>query len=131
LADAVSNLPEHLTDLFNRSLVNLTDDNKLVFANVLIRYQDQFARNDFDLGCLKGVKHKIDTGDNPPFKVKMRRTPLQFQGQEEEHLKKLIQCVAGTLGRQSSRVCQGALQGHEEGFLSLCHSLPGQRAWHP
>jgi hypothetical protein len=24
-------------------------------------------------------------------------------------------------------VCQGALQGQEKGFLSLCHSFPGQR----
>lgn len=43
-----------------------------------------------DLGCLKGVKHHINTGNATPLKQKFRRTPLGFQNKEKEHLQKLL-----------------------------------------
>lgn len=49
-----------------------------------------FAKHDLDLGCLSAIKHRIDTKDANPVKHKMRRTPLGFQHQEEEHLKKML-----------------------------------------
>lgn len=57
---------------------------------MLTDFQDVFAKHDLDLGCLSAIKHRIDTKDANPVKHKMRRTPLGFQHQEEEHLKKML-----------------------------------------
>ena len=56
---------------------------------MLIEYQDIFATHDLGLGCLKGVSHRINTGDAMPVKHKLRRTPYGFEHEEEEHLEKL------------------------------------------
>lgn len=73
-------LPEHLTDLYNRSTPELNDREKCRVKQLLVEYHDIFSKHDLDLGCLTSVTHKIDTKDNPPVKHKMRRTPLGFPG---------------------------------------------------
>ena len=49
-------------------------------------------KDDTDLGCFVGVEHSIDTGDAKPIKQPMRRVPLAFTGEEEKHLKKMLDC---------------------------------------
>lgn len=82
--------PPHLTDLFEKSKVDLTREQAETLARLLIEYQDVFAQHDLDLGCYTGTKHRINTGDAPPVKHKLRRTPINFQSQEEEHLSKML-----------------------------------------
>ena len=36
------------------------------------------------------MEHKIQTFDEIPFNEKFRRTPLQFQKQEQEYVEKLL-----------------------------------------
>jgi len=53
----------------------------------LIEFQDVFARSNIDLGLFKGdIQHHIDTVDSKPIRQRMRRTPLGFEKEEEEHL---------------------------------------------
>ena len=44
----------------------------------------------FDLGHFSGIEHTIDTGQARPIKQRMRRTPACFMGEEEAHLKKML-----------------------------------------
>jgi hypothetical protein len=44
LEEAIRAIPEFLIDLFRRSSTHLTDDEQLEFAQVLIEYQDRFAK---------------------------------------------------------------------------------------
>jgi hypothetical protein len=67
---------------------------------LLLKYREIFAEHDLDLGCLKGVQHKINTGNASPAKQKMRRTPYGFEKEEESHLQKLMN--AGVIQPSSS-----------------------------
>ena len=57
----------------------------------MIEYSDVFSREDFDLGTFSEIHHHIDTGTAKPVRQPARRTPLRFQGEEDEHLEKLLQ----------------------------------------
>ena len=83
-------MPTHLDDMFNRATVNLDEQEKVSLRNLLIDYEDVFAKHDFDLGEFTALTHKIDTGDARPIKCGLRRTPLGFQDKEEEHLNKML-----------------------------------------
>ena len=84
-------LPAHLRQMFSDNISNLSEDQKLKFKNLLSEFSDVFAKDDFDLGCLNsGVEHKIQTHDEIPVADKFRRTPLQFQKQEQEYIEKLL-----------------------------------------
>ena len=83
-------MPEHLKQMYKDNISDLSANEKEKFKQVLIDYQDVFSRADFDLGCLSsGVEHKIQTHDEIPITEKIRRTPLQFQKQEQEYIEKL------------------------------------------
>ena len=84
-------MPEHLKQMYKDNISDLSANEKEKFKQVLIDYQDVFSRDDFDLGCLSsGVEHKIQTHDEIPITEKFRRTPLQFQKQEQEYIEKLL-----------------------------------------
>ena len=83
-------IPEHLKDMYDKSIKNLDQDESSQFAKLLLQFQDVFAKTDFDLGNFTEIEHKIDTGDAKPIKQHMRRTPVMFAQEEEAHLKKLL-----------------------------------------
>ena len=83
-------MPAHMIDMFEKSCGNLTEEQSIIFGNLLIDFQNIFAKDDTDLGCFVGVEHKIDTGDAKPIKQPMRRVPLAFTGEEEKHLQKML-----------------------------------------
>jgi len=86
-----SEIPKHLEDLLERSSKGLDKHQKDRLKILLTEYSDVFAEHDLDIGYLKGISHKINTGNSPPVKHKMRRTPLGFQDKEEEHINKLLE----------------------------------------
>ena len=57
----VKSLPEHLKDLFHRSTKDLTDAEKESVADLLLRYQDTFSCNEWDLGVTHLTEHAIKT----------------------------------------------------------------------
>ena len=84
-------LPEHLKDMYRDNITELSDEQRLKFKQLLLEFPDVFSKDDFDLGCLNsGVEHKINTHDEIPIAEKFRRTPLQFQKQEQEYIEKLL-----------------------------------------
>ena len=85
-----ADFPEHIKDMFITSCAELTEEQQLKFGRVLIEYQDIFSKDELDIGLFEGLEHSIETGDNPPVKLRMRRTPLGFQDEEKEHLEKLL-----------------------------------------
>ena len=83
-------LADHLKDMYRENISDLSDEQKSQFKNLLLEFPDVFSKDDFDLGCLKGVEHKINTYDEIPVTEKFRCTPLQFQKQEQEYIEKLL-----------------------------------------
>ena len=69
-------LSEHLQDLWERSNVHLSDAQREVLADLLIRYQHVFAQSSEDLGRSDRVQHKINTGVAAPCRQPPRRQPI-------------------------------------------------------
>ncbi len=86
----IEEVPKHLEKLVEESSDLLHPDEKAQLADTLVEFQDVFANDDEDLGCFKGVQHKIPTGDSKAIRQPSRRTPLGFQAEEEDHLRKLL-----------------------------------------
>ena len=83
-------MPEFMSTMFENSCSELTEDQSIIFSNLLIEYRNVFTKDDTDLGCFAGVEHHIDSGDAKPIKQPMRCVPLAFVGEEEKHLKKML-----------------------------------------
>ena len=83
-------LPEHVHNLFERSKVGLPELEQGKLFDILCQYSDVFAEHDLDLGCYSNIKHEINTENAVPTRLRMRRTPIHFQEEEEKHLEKLL-----------------------------------------
>ena len=83
-------LPDHMKDMFQRIGEELSNDQLLRVYLLLISRDMVFSQGDTDLGTFMAVKHHIDTGNSRPIKQRMRRTPLGYANEEQEHLEKLL-----------------------------------------
>ena len=83
-------LPDHMKDMFQRIGEELSNDQLLRVYLSLISRDMVFLQGDTDLGTFTAVKHHIDTGNSRPIKHRMRRTPLGYANEEQEHLEKLL-----------------------------------------
>lgn len=85
-------LPDHIKELFTRSICNLDTRQSIQLAKLLYNFADIFAKDDLDIGLFNGnITHRIDTQDAHPVKQRMRRTPLGFEKEEEVHLQDLLE----------------------------------------
>ena len=85
----VGEIPEHLLDLHESACKGRTDEEKDVIARTLIKFQDTFSKNEFDLGLTSLTEHTIDVGGHPPIKQAPRRVPVAFASEEENVIKQL------------------------------------------
>lgn len=83
-------VPVHLKKTYEDSCQNLTPEQRGKLADILIEYEDVFAKSEFDLGTFTDIEHSINTGDSKPVKQRLRRTPACFADEEETHLKKMV-----------------------------------------
>ncbi|VDI36545.1 Hypothetical predicted protein [Mytilus galloprovincialis] len=91
LKELNSKIPEHLKDLYTRTVEYFDIDRSIKIAEVLIEFQNIFAKGDMDLGLFNGdIKHRIHTGEAAAIKQQMRRTPLKFENEEEKHLSQML-----------------------------------------
>ncbi|CAC5369858.1 unnamed protein product [Mytilus coruscus] len=64
---ASEEIPEHLTDLLQRSSTYLIEDQRQQLSRLLSQYQNVFSRTDDDIGRTDLVTHRINTGNAIPF----------------------------------------------------------------
>ncbi|KAK3105091.1 hypothetical protein FSP39_017124 [Pinctada imbricata] len=84
-------LPDHLQDLFERSIVHLTEDQKADLKSLLIKYQDIFSKSSQDIGQTNAVQHRINTGTAPPIRQPPRRLPFGKREIEKEEIQKMLE----------------------------------------
>ena len=92
-------LPEKLTTLLKNLLETasneFTDSELRSLKQLLFEYSDVFAENDLDLGDFSAISHSIDTGEAPPVKCGLRRTPIHFVQEEDKLLNEML--IAGVI----------------------------------
>ena len=69
-------LPEHLTELFERSAGHLNESEKADFSRLLCKYSSVFSSSSEDIGRTNLVQHTINTGHAAPIRQPPRRLPL-------------------------------------------------------
>ena len=74
------------------------------------------------LGIFTAVKHHIDTGNSKPIKQRMRRTPLGYANEEQEHLEKFPK--AGVIEPSCSEwASPSVLVRKRDGYVRWCIDL--------
>lgn len=60
--------------------LNLTDEQSVVFAEIIILFQDVFAKNEFDTSSFnEDIKHRIDTGDAKTVRQNTKNTLMLWK----------------------------------------------------
>ncbi|CAC5370236.1 unnamed protein product [Mytilus coruscus] len=87
---ASEEIPEHLTDLLQRSSTYLIEDQRQQLSRLLSQYQNVFSRTDDDIGRTDLVTHRINTGNAIPFRQRSRRMPLGKQEMEKSEVNRML-----------------------------------------
>ena len=87
--DDCPELPAHLKQLYLDSIKNLNRSEQVKLAKLLVAYQDVFSKDDQDLGHNDQIQHRIDTGNHPPIRQPMRRTPHGLEKVEDDIIDKM------------------------------------------
>ena len=80
-------VPEHVRDLYERSVKELDGEDKPKVAALLTEYADVFATSATDIGRTKLVQHVIDTGQERPVHERVRRFPYEQSKEIEQQVK--------------------------------------------
>lgn len=82
--------PEHLQDLFKRSSVHLTEEERQTLRQLLHSYQDVFSKSADDLGRTNRVQHRINVGTAQPIRQAPRRLPIGKREIEKQEIMKML-----------------------------------------
>ena len=85
----LESVPEHLISLYEKSSEGLKSDEKEKLQQLLVKFQDSFSRNEWDLGLTHLAEHPIETGDAAPVKQPPRRVPLAYAADEKQAIEDL------------------------------------------
>lgn len=89
-SDETEELSPHLQDLLERSSVHLTEEQKTILENKLLQYRDVFSDENGSIGRTNVVRHKINTGDSPPIRQKVRRIPMHLQKEVDSVMEDML-----------------------------------------
>ena len=84
-------IPDHLIKMFEEGSKYLGDKQKHKLAEILSTYRETFVRSSTELGLSKVGEHKINTGEHPPVKERLRRVPLHRRKLVEEKIKEMLE----------------------------------------
>ena len=77
-SDENVNVPSHLSDLNEKTIVSMNNVQKRQVEKLLCKYSEVFSKSDSDLGRTGIIKHQIPTGDSQPIKQRPRRVPVHL-----------------------------------------------------
>ena len=86
----VSQVPNHLKSLLERSTKGKTKAEIDAVAALLIKYQNTFSTNEWDLGLTHLTEHPINTGAAAPIKQRPHRVPLAYAAEEKGAIEDLL-----------------------------------------
>ena len=80
----IEKVPHHLKQLFDSATSNKSMEEKRRVATTLVKFQDIFSKDDYDLGCTPLMEHVIDTENAKPVKQPPRRVPIALADEERK-----------------------------------------------
>ena len=89
-----------LLNTLTMSESDLTVDQLVSLKTLIAEYSDVFALDMSELGLTDLVSHTINTGDNPPIRQPVRRTPFALHEKMEELIQNMM--VQGVIQHSSS-----------------------------
>ena len=84
-------VPEHLLDLYYRSIEHVPHAYHSVIAWLLREYADVFSQNDDDIGRTSMTKHDIYTRNADPRRLPPRRVPIAKREEIDKQIQSLLQ----------------------------------------
>ena len=97
---------EHLDVMMEKVDPAVPDEIRNELYELLKKYSWNFSKNEYDLGCAKGVQHHIDTGSAKPFRQTLRRHPDQYLPLIDEQVELMLQqgIIEPSKGAYSSNI---------------------------
>ena len=86
-----ANIPEHLRDLYERTVVGMTKEQREEIAKLLRKYSTIFSKSDADLGRTGIIRHKINTQDVHPIKQPLRRAPVHLKEEIDKQIDEMLE----------------------------------------
>ena len=84
-------IPDHMKDLYKRSIQGLTPEQSKEVAELLLKHEASFSESDSDLGRTGITKHSIPTGNAHPIKQPVRRLPVQMNEEISQQIDDMLQ----------------------------------------
>ena len=75
---------------FQSNLQHLTSENSKSLLELLNSYKSLFAEKDTELGCTDLVEMTLNTGDHPPIRQRLYRTPYSRRPIIDEHINDML-----------------------------------------
>ena len=82
---------EHVRDVIQSLPTCLSDEERNRAEEFVCSHAHVFSKSEFDLGRTTVATHRIDTGNNRPFKEALRRHPIAYLPIIDEHVEKMLQ----------------------------------------
>ena len=82
-------LPDHVRELYERSIVGLDDTRREMLYHLLCEFSDLFSQGSHDLGRTDLVKHHINTGSAAPVRQPPRRLPLAKREEADKAIEEM------------------------------------------
>jgi len=83
--------PDYLVTVVDSLPSDLSLNERNIAVDFVNEYANVFSRDEFDIGRTHVIPHKIDTGDNKPFRQALRRHPILHEQYIDETVDKLLQ----------------------------------------
>ena len=83
-------VPEHLRELFNKTVVGMESKQKKEVVRLLTKYSDIFSKSDSDIGRSGIIKHRIPTGNAQPIRERPRRVPVYLNEEVDKQIDNML-----------------------------------------
>lgn len=83
-------VPKHVTCLLDNLPADMNDTERQLVKEFVCANADVFSKSEYDIGRTHLVRHRIDTGDNPPFKQPLRRHPMAHWPLIDKHVEEML-----------------------------------------
>ena len=78
--------PTHIRDMLSRVDESVPQSSRNELEALLNKYAKAFSVNEYDLGWTDKIRHKIDTGNNPPARQALRKVPIAQRSVIDKHV---------------------------------------------